>query len=190
MVTDARGKPSAPDTVVIRVSANNEAPSVVTGGDRSVLEGVVVTLDAAASFDPEGEDLTFVWSGPDDVLLAGDEPAVQTFTTRENLLEDRILAFSLVVSDASGHATEVGLTITVSANNEPPSANAGPDQTVEEGALVTLDGAASSDPEGVALHYTWFFSRAEPVDDINSAITPSSRRRNCWRTGNWTSASG
>ncbi|XOV82413.1 MAG: putative Ig domain-containing protein [bacterium] len=40
-------------------------------------------------------------------------------------------------------------------DNRPPVADAGPDQAVEVGAVVALDGAASSDPEGQELAYVW-----------------------------------
>jgi hypothetical protein len=45
--------------------------------------------------------------------------------------------------------------ITVASGNLPPVANAGPDQTVTTGQLVTLNGTGSTDPNGDPLTYSW-----------------------------------
>lgn len=45
--------------------------------------------------------------------------------------------------------------VKLSWNNSPPVADAGPDQTVNEGELVALNGAGSSDSDGDILTYHW-----------------------------------
>ena len=45
----------------------------------------------------------------------------------------------------------------VVAPNQPPAADAGPDQTVQRGDTVLLDGNASADPDGDALSFAWTF---------------------------------
>jgi hypothetical protein len=53
--------------------------------------------------------------------------------------------------------------------NRPPEANAGVEQTVAPGAMVTLDGSLSSDPDGDTLTYRWTQSSGAMVMLGNAA---------------------
>jgi hypothetical protein len=71
-----------------------------------------------------------------------------------------VTSLLLTVTGVSGTTTNIGLAeievyeVAVG-GNQPPTANAGLDQTVDPGVLVQLNGGASTDPEGVPLTYTW-----------------------------------
>jgi len=60
-------------------------------------------------------------------------------------------------TDSSGNVARAIQTITVvdPNANQPPIANAGADQTVNENTAVTLNGTGSSDPDGSIVSYQW-----------------------------------
>jgi hypothetical protein len=145
---------SAPVSVLVTVKQVNKAPSANAGPDQTVDEGTLVTLDGTASSDPDGNTLTYLWTAPSGITLSSTSAAKPTFTAPD-VNSDTQYTFTLVVSDGSLSSAPVSVLVTVKHLNKAPSANAGSDQTVDEGTLVTLDGTASSDPDGNTLTYLW-----------------------------------
>lgn len=78
---------------------------------------------------------------------------------------------AITVSNRGKQAT---LDVAVDVNeepNEPPVADAGPNQSVKAGTKVKLSGLKSRDPEGEALYYSWSQIRGSKIAllDVNNA---------------------
>ena len=142
-------------TVTLNTAPVADAGADQTGSD-AVTEGDTVTLDGSGSSDADSDTLEYDWSQTlgTTVMLSSATAASPTFTAPE-LLADENLVFSLAVNDGTVDSTADSVTVTVRADNDPPVADAGEDQTVDIGTAVTLDGTGSTDPEHQTLYYTW-----------------------------------
>jgi beta propeller repeat protein len=79
--------------------------------------------------------------------------------------------YSITVTSPDGQSGSINGFI-VTGPNQNPTANAGPDQTIDEGAVVNLNGMASSDPNGDSLTYSWT-QTAGPLVTLNNPNTAS-----------------
>ena len=166
--------PSTPDSVVVTVM--NSAPVANAGPDQTALVTHVVTLDGSASSDPEGDGVSYQWTlsarpAGSAAVLSNPSSVSPTF------LVDRPGTYTaqLVVND--GSASSAADTVTVTTVNTAPVANAGPDQTAAVGAVVALNGSASSDADGDALAYAWNVQSAPAGSAMvlagGASVTPS-----------------
>ncbi|MCA9770993.1 MAG: right-handed parallel beta-helix repeat-containing protein [Myxococcales bacterium] len=173
-VTVSDGELTATDSLVVHVRFTNQAPVADAGADQAVDEGEIVTLDGSGSADPDGQTLTHAWtqlSGPA-VSLSDTAAAAPTFTAPD-ITADATVVLELTVSDGDLTSTDT-VSIDVSFVNQAPVADAGADQAVDEGAPATLDGSASTDPDGQALSFSWIQLSGAPVSLAGSTTdTPS-----------------
>ena len=157
------------------IFVGNNAPVVDAGPDQAVtVIGTVVQLDGSASYDLDGDPLSYSWtlSGP-----PGSAAALQGATTpmpsfAPDVYGDFIA--TLVVTDSGGlSGTDEVL---VSFDNVPPVADATAyPPAVRVGEMVLLDGSASTDANGDSLGYQWSIVLAPAgsvamLDDITAAM--------------------
>ena len=152
-VTDSLGETNI-DTVTVTATAPFVDTVANAGPDRTVASGATVTLDGSGSTTDRRRTINF-WrwiqtDGPDDIATVRLRQlyAQSTLTFAAPALEvddpDVAYEFSLTVIDSYGNIEVDFVTITVTAGNVAPVANAGPDQTVDSGSTVTLDGSGST----------------------------------------------
>lgn len=177
-VTDDQGATSTDDVVITILAAGaNQPPTADAGPDQALTDAdangtEVVALNGAGSSDADGSIVSYVWSEGFSQVATGPAPtlplAVGTHTIR------------LTVTDDGGatDTDDVVITILAAGANQPPTADAGPDQTLTDAddsgsEDVTLDGTGSFDLDGTIISYIWTESAA-PIATGTSPTLPFS----------------
>ena len=127
-----------------QVVVSNQPPAASAGGPYVINEGDALTLDGSASSDPDGDPLSYSWDVNGDGTF-GDATGTAPTLSWQQLQALGILdgpssfAVRVRVDDGHGHEVTSGPT-TLTILNFSPTADTGPDRTVDEGDQVILDG--------------------------------------------------
>ncbi len=159
-VTDDLGVQST-DSVNITVNDVDTPPTAVISDAAGVVINTLnnnsqVTLYGSFSSDPEGPITAYNWAQTAGTLIIApglSNESSFTFTTPDE--DTGSISIELTVTGDEGVAQNT-ITASFTLVNQAPTADAGADQLVNEGALaVTLDGSASTDVDGTITSYAW-----------------------------------
>src|SRR5919108_748411 len=135
----------------------NQPPTANAGDDQTVNEADSVSLDGSGSSDPDGTIESYSWTQTAGTGVALDDAssATPSFTAPNVDSAGDTLTFELTVDDGNGHTATDTVNIAVENANQPPTANAGADFSVNEGTTgVQLQGSGQ-DADGTISSYQW-----------------------------------
>ncbi len=133
----------------------NSPPVANAGADQTVPVGTIVGLDGSASSDLDDDELDVEWTLTDVPADSEAELLNPTHSDPEFYADEPgVYTIELQVDD--GESSDIDeVQVLAELENGAPTANAGTDQAVSVGALVQLNGSASSDPEDDQLNFQW-----------------------------------
>jgi uncharacterized cupredoxin-like copper-binding protein len=171
-----------------RVRTGNDAPVADAGPDQIGINAGVVTLDGSASYDPEGDPITFAWtqiSGPA-ISLSGANTSRATFSASEG----QSYVFRLTVTDDKGASSVARVLVTTARAIQtrilrfaasPQQIRAGQSATltwsVENADEVTLDGVGRVDARSGSASVspqqttTYRLTARNRVNEVSETVT-------------------
>lgn len=132
----------------------NTSPVANAGLDKVVNEELTVNLSGSGE-DTDGTIVSYSWSQTSGTIvnILNENTNFATFTA-PNVTSDEILSFELTVTDDVGSKAKDNVNISVTNVNKAPTADAGPDQLVDEVSSITIIGLAE-DSDGDISSYQW-----------------------------------
>ncbi|MGR8940826.1 MAG: Ig-like domain-containing protein [Gammaproteobacteria bacterium] len=180
---DKNGNMSSHSLSVKTVNGNpsiNAPPVANAGPDAAVIDSDAngserVTLNGNGSSDPNGSLVSYDWYENGVAIASGATPSVN--------LEVGNHSITLTVTDNEGASASDTVSITVSAANLPPVANAGQGGTVTDTdgngvETVTLNGSASYDPDGTIVQFDWFENGALIASGATTTVSLATGNHN------------
>lgn len=153
------------DTATVNVS-DVEPVAAFSYWPASPAEGETVYFrDESTSYD----GITWSWAFGDNYTSPDQNPTHSYASAGTYMV-------TLTVSEADGDSDTAtqGITISAAAENKPPVADAGPDQTASVYEIVNFDGSGSSDPDGSIVTYEWDFGDGTAGTGVSVAYAYSS----------------
>jgi sugar lactone lactonase YvrE len=139
----------------------NSAPIAVADAAATPEDNPIAAIAVLANDgDPDGDTLSVTaFSQPAHGTVTDNHNGTLAYAPASNYNGTDTFTYTVSDGDRTAIAT---VSIIVQPVNDPPTANAGPDQNVNRGITVTLDGRTSSDADGNTVTYNWsLFSRPE-----------------------------
>jgi len=142
------------NSTYVQVNADTEPPVANAGANQTVDAGDEVIFNGSGSTDNVGI-VNYTWTFTD-----GTAQTLYGISPHYTFVNTGTYIVMLNVTDEASLSDTDNVTITVEVEEEedttPPTADAGSNQNVSAGAIVTFDGSGSTDNVGV-VNYTWAF---------------------------------
>jgi PKD repeat protein len=126
---------------------------ITSPSDGATVSGII-DIDVTATDDVGVEKVDFFVNGG---LLGSDYTSPYSISWDTTIETDGPYTITATAFDTADQTTSDSISVTVDNINDPPVADAGPDQSSYVDETVTFDGSDSYDPDGTIESYAWTF---------------------------------